>query len=213
MPPRQEKVEKASPDKAADMILQYLRKQNRPYSATDISTNLHNKVTKAAAAKTLKELHERGELMGRTSGKQAVYHVPQNPSEVATPEELSAMDDEMTSLKESITQLKAEYKTLATNLNNLQSTVTTNDLREAVQELEDTRTELLERLTPLREGNVSPIPMAEREKVEKEYVKARRDAVVRKRIFEEFWGLVRDGLPDGVLAGDVWVSIFFSRLG
>lgn len=31
----------------ASLILDYLRKQNRPYSAIDVSTNLHNKVTKS----------------------------------------------------------------------------------------------------------------------------------------------------------------------
>ncbi|KAK6495188.1 hypothetical protein TWF481_003214 [Arthrobotrys musiformis] len=46
------------------MILDYLQKQNRPYSATDISANLHNAVTKANAAKLLKELSDSGDLVG-----------------------------------------------------------------------------------------------------------------------------------------------------
>lgn len=67
-------------------------KQNRPYSAIDVSANLHNKVTKgafretqrrcemlllmqvkltyevAAAAKILKDLHEQKLIEGRTAG-------------------------------------------------------------------------------------------------------------------------------------------------
>lgn len=68
---------KLTPSQSADLLLAYLRKQNRPYSATDISANLKNRVTKAAAAKLLKDLHERGELEGRASGKQIVYHAVQ----------------------------------------------------------------------------------------------------------------------------------------
>jgi len=55
-------------DLAADLIVEYLRKQNRPYSATDISANLHNVVTKTNAAKLLKDLSDRGELEVKVSG-------------------------------------------------------------------------------------------------------------------------------------------------
>ncbi|KAK6347544.1 hypothetical protein TWF718_005383 [Orbilia javanica] len=54
---------------AVEIILDYLQKQNRPYSATDISANLHNAVTKANAAKLLKELSDNGDLMVCVSGK------------------------------------------------------------------------------------------------------------------------------------------------
>ena len=72
-----DKEAKLSPEQSASLILDYLRKQNRPYSATDISSNLKNRVTKAAAAKLLKDMHERNEIEGRAAGKQIVYHVIQ----------------------------------------------------------------------------------------------------------------------------------------
>jgi len=74
---KEEKEVKLNPEQSAALILDYLRKQNRPYSATDISANLKNRVTKTAAAKLLKDMHERGELEGRAAGKQIVYHVVQ----------------------------------------------------------------------------------------------------------------------------------------
>lgn len=40
-----EKVEKVSGEEAEKMILGYLKEQNRPYSATEISANLHGKVS------------------------------------------------------------------------------------------------------------------------------------------------------------------------
>lgn len=74
---KDEKEAKLTPQQSADLIMDYLRKQNRPYSATDISTNLKNRVSKAAAAKLLKDMHERREIEGRAAGKQLIYHVLQ----------------------------------------------------------------------------------------------------------------------------------------
>jgi len=72
-----EKEVKLTPEQSASLILEYLRKQNRPYSATDISANLKNRVTKAAATKLLKDMHERTEIEGKAAGKQIVYHAIQ----------------------------------------------------------------------------------------------------------------------------------------
>lgn len=72
-----EKAEKLSPSQSADLVLNYLRSQNRPYSAADISANLKNRVTKTNTAKLLKDLHEKQRIEGRTAGKQIVYHVLQ----------------------------------------------------------------------------------------------------------------------------------------
>lgn len=72
-----EKEAKLTPEQQAVLVLDYLRKENRPYSATDISSNLKNRVTKAAAAKLLKDLHEQKKIEGRAAGKQQVYHAVQ----------------------------------------------------------------------------------------------------------------------------------------
>lgn len=60
-------------DNPNELILHYLRTQNRPYSTTEISSNLHNKVTKAKADKILKELADKKEVSAKTSGKSTVY--------------------------------------------------------------------------------------------------------------------------------------------
>ena len=73
MAPRKPTSKAATDEDPSDLILTYLVAQNRPYSATEISSNLHNKVTKAKTDKILKELHERGEIAGHTSGKSTVY--------------------------------------------------------------------------------------------------------------------------------------------
>lgn len=73
--PSRKPTAKASPSDPdpTELIVSYLKSQNRPYSATDISSNLHNKVTKTKTDKFLKEMFERKEIDGKVSGKQWVY--------------------------------------------------------------------------------------------------------------------------------------------
>lgn len=73
--PQRKPAAKASPSDPdpTDLIVSYLKSQNRPYSATDISSNLHNKVTKTKCDKFLKEMFERKDIDGKVSGKQWVY--------------------------------------------------------------------------------------------------------------------------------------------
>lgn len=117
------------------------------------------------------------------------------------------MDAEIEALKGEIGAAKAEYKTLATALNALQSSLTTTDLREAVHALERTQKELLGRLVPLRAGNVSPVSAAEKAAVEHLWRQAQRDALARKSIFDEFWGLLYENAADGAEMEDLAVSI------
>lgn len=77
MPPRKPATEKASADEAPTLILNYLIQQNRPYSATDVSSNLHNKVTKTKTDKILKELAEEGKIVGKNTGKAWIFHALQ----------------------------------------------------------------------------------------------------------------------------------------
>lgn len=56
-----------------EIILSYLKNQNRPYSATDIFNNLHGEVGKTAVTKILTQMQENGTIHGKLYGKQWVY--------------------------------------------------------------------------------------------------------------------------------------------
>ena len=73
-------------------VVNYLKTQNRPYSASKIKTkkrtfllilsvdifnNLHGAVGKTALTKVLTSLVERGEIAGKAYGKQFVYGLPE----------------------------------------------------------------------------------------------------------------------------------------
>ncbi|KAL7272100.1 hypothetical protein RUND412_005110 [Rhizina undulata] len=206
MPPKKEKKEQVTGDQASELIVEYLRQQNRPYSAIDISANLHNVVTKATAAKILKELHEKGEIEGRTSGKQTVYHAVQNPKDSASPEELKAMGEIIEATKADNATLKSELKELQATLNSLKATPTVISLQESVALLQTEIQEIESELFPLRSGSIKPVSMEDKATVDTEYVRLERLIRVRMKQFKDFWGTICD-------SNDVNPAELWERLG
>ncbi|KAF1843896.1 Tat binding protein 1-interacting [Cucurbitaria berberidis CBS 394.84] len=202
MAPRKKTEEKASANEAADMVLHYLRRQNRPYSAIDVSANLHNKVTKvvdhgtAAAAKVLKDLHEQKQIEGRPAGKQIVYHALQNAEDSCTPEQLAALDAQITDLRTNTTNLLGTIKILRSTLSSLNSTLSTTDLVSNVHALESEQVEILARLENLKAGKAKKVTEVERMDVERQWKKGVGVAKRREKIAREMWKLIADQLPD-----------------
>jgi len=69
--PAPKKAKAAQDDNPAELMVAYLKAQNRPYSAIDISANLHNKVTKVKADKILKELVTEKRIAGNKPDEKA----------------------------------------------------------------------------------------------------------------------------------------------
>lgn len=85
-----------------DIILDYLQKTNRPYSAIDIFNNLKEKIPKTLVVKCLNSMVENEVITGKLYGKQWVYVARQDLVECPTQEQISKMDDRIDELKESI---------------------------------------------------------------------------------------------------------------
>ncbi|RMZ17191.1 hypothetical protein D0860_00598 [Hortaea werneckii] len=195
---KEEKEAKLTPQQSADLIMDYLRKQNRPYSATDISTNLKNRVSKAAAAKLLKDMHERKEIEGRAAGKQLIYHVIQNnrqdEADEADLEKSQEMDAETSRLKSATLELKAEEKDLRLTLRQEGTQVPLPELRMAVDALRQAEADLSARLATLKNGSTKPISVEEREQINSEHRKWSRTAAARKKIRKELWAEIESHL-------------------
>ncbi|KAL2219051.1 Tat binding protein 1-interacting protein-domain-containing protein [Thermoascus aurantiacus ATCC 26904] len=208
MAPKKGKADKTALEDGAAMILDYLRKQNRPYSAIDISANLHNKVTKSYAAKALKEMHERKQVEGRVSGKQIVYHALQDPADDATPEALAAIEDGIKQLQDELAAHKASEKSLRGELAMLCSKVPISELRQEVSRLEAERAETLGRLAKLRNDDDGALVSAEqRAQVEREWKEWRKHVHVRKKICRDLWERCTEVLPEDTTKEDLWESL------
>ncbi|KAF2129949.1 TBPIP-domain-containing protein [Dothidotthia symphoricarpi CBS 119687] len=175
MAPRKKTEEKASGNEAADMILHYLHMQNRPYSALEISANLHNKVTKR---------------------KQIVYHALQDASDSCTPEQLAALDTQISDLRAQTSVLVAATKSLRCTLASLNSTLSTASLVADVQALDTEKMKILARLDGLKAGKAKKVTQQEREEVEREWIKCGRVARMREKIAVGMWRFIEESVPD-----------------
>ncbi|KAF1811297.1 TBPIP-domain-containing protein [Eremomyces bilateralis CBS 781.70] len=201
MAPRKEKEAKASGDQAADMILTYLRKQNRPYSAIDISANLHNKVTKTVAVKVLKDLHERKTIEGRAAGKQLVYHAIQTTTDDCSPDALADLDAQITTLRDEVTDLRSQSTTLKSQLQALSSEQSPTELLTSIATREAEKASLTAKLEKLRGGEVAAVPEAERVRVEAAVRNWRAIEGRRRKIAGDLWAEIEEGVR--MSGGDV----------
>ncbi|CZR57628.1 uncharacterized protein PAC_07517 [Phialocephala subalpina] len=194
-----EKVKPVTGDEAVSLILGYLKAQNRPYSATEVSANLHNKVTKTVADKLLKEMEQNRQIMGKATkkdgGGQWVFWPIQDPSDAASPEELATMDTLITTLKESMPTLRTTFKTITTNLTTLQKAPTTSELSSIISSLQTSNAAKKEKLEGFKSGAVKIVTKQELEKVEKEYKYWAKKRVDRKKAFQ--------GVEDLLLQGEM----------
>ncbi|GAA5843119.1 hypothetical protein JCM11251_003936 [Rhodosporidiobolus azoricus] len=123
-------------DQAEDLILSYLKEQNRPYGATDISANLKNRVSNPQAKKALAALLEKGEIMGKVYGKTTVYCALQEGDADLSTEDLASIDEQNVTLVAEEQKLKEELKVLAVRKAEAMKTLRTSEMSKAVQESE-----------------------------------------------------------------------------
>lgn len=139
------------------------------------------------------------------SGKQVVYHALQDPADAMSLDALATMDKENTSLRDSIATAKSNEKLLRANLISVNATQSTEELRNSVFLLEHEKKEILERLGPLRSGNVKPVMPEEKDAVDREWVQWSRKAGVRKKICLELWEFCTEEVPEGKTKAELWV--------
>lgn len=120
------------PDKK---ILAYLREQNRPYSATDIFTNLHKAIGKTQVSKSLESLSKCGDLVEKCYGKQKIYFVNQASLPGLGEGELRELESRLQGRSEAVSGLRETTRGLESELAGLAGSLTTQQAQERVGEL------------------------------------------------------------------------------
>lgn len=189
-------------------VLNYLRTQNRPYSASknqnylktslfniiaDIFNNLHGAVGKTAVVKILTSLFEKGEIHSKAYGKQLVYVARQDLLPVPSSEELNAIDDEIDELKSSIQKEKELLKIVQSKLSMMNSSLTTEELHKRIASLEVEVAEMHERLEPLERGTVKIDP-EERQRIEKQFEISSKAWKQRKKLCNDIIGMLTESM-------------------
>lgn len=147
-----------------------------------------------AAQKILIKLHEAKKIEGRISGKQSVYHTIQDLDNAPTPAQLKEMDDRIQTLKDETTTLTAQAKTLRTTLAQLNSSLSTADLRTQVAAMQAEKAEIEARLEGLRVGNVKPVSKEEKESIERDMRVVGRCVDARRKIVKEMSGMILEAV-------------------
>ncbi|KAG5518107.1 hypothetical protein PMAC_003293 [Pneumocystis sp. 'macacae'] len=176
------------------LVLEYLKKTNRPYSATDICLNLHNVVAKSALAKILATLCERGDVRCKTYGKQSVYVIDQDQFENPSSEELAIMDARIEDLRQQISALQDKNKQMKQTLQMITTQKTTVELQAISRELDEKISTLGNRLNSLQSGALQLITIDEMQKINKNYEQMRKMWKDRKALFRDLWDAVSENV-------------------
>ncbi|KAJ3190124.1 hypothetical protein HDU85_000415 [Gaertneriomyces sp. JEL0708] len=181
-------------DEATDVVLKYLKKQNRPYSAVDIFNNLGGAVNKVAVTKTLSQLVEEQQIHGKQYGKQWVYVAKQDEYEQPSKDALDEMDARIAHLKEQVATTKEENRQLQSTLNGLTGSLTNEQIEARLVELDEENAKLDIRLEKLRSGGASLLSKEDFRKIDTKLDDMRKEWRKRKRMFNEAWGAVTENV-------------------
>lgn len=97
---------------AKKLILQYMRQQNRPYSALQIHDNLHKRIPKPTVERVLTTLSgEGGGLICKEYGKAKIYFVDQSTmNSTFTQDDLNDLQEGNDDLKKQLEEIKQQEK-------------------------------------------------------------------------------------------------------
>ncbi|KAG7492325.1 hypothetical protein MATL_G00013240 [Megalops atlanticus] len=178
------------------LILDYLNAQNRPYNAQDVFGNLQKQhgLGKTAVVKALELLAQQGKIKEKIYGKQKIYFADQSQFTDVSDTELKGMDSRISELNTQVQAVTQSCRQLDSELKELNSALTTKEMRSEIQELKQECTMYRERLEKIKSAtnHISP---EDKEKVYKEqnlYVKEWRK---RKRLASDMMGAILEGYP------------------
>ncbi|XP_069691125.1 homologous-pairing protein 2 homolog [Periplaneta americana] len=192
-----------------EIILKYLRDQNRPYSANDIFMNLHKEVGKTSVQKCLDQLVEQGAVIEKVYGKQKVYVIKQEDTnnESDLKQELKNLDSKLVDISGKLATAEQELKNCELQLRELQSTPTTVEAKTQLTSLEDRVQKLKDKLEDLSKNTVK-VSVEERENIQKNCENNLKFWRKRKRLCLDIVDSILEGYPKDkkTLLGEVGIE-------
>ncbi|KAF9887132.1 hypothetical protein FE257_010507 [Aspergillus nanangensis] len=178
-------------------------------SVIEISTNLHNKVTKSYTTKALKDLHERKEIEARVAGKQTVYHALQARSEEAKQQAMTALDNQIRELKGDLTILKSNEKKAREELAVLNMKPLLAEVRHEIELLEHEKQTMSSRLRQAQDETREQVSPEERADTLQQWEYWRKHAISRSRICRDLWQRCSEVAPDDMSREELWGNCKF----
>lgn len=183
---------KASKDENRTLLLNYLRENNRPFSAQLLETNLHGALTKTQIGKILDEEAERGTVVKKMLGKSPLYWPSQKEFGTVTDEELASLDAQLIKLQEELKAARAALAATVAANRLLEAAPTTHDAGKEMAAINEDISEKTARLVGLREGRQA-MTTEDKASLERNYVFLRAAWRRRKRLSMEVISQMREG--------------------
>ncbi|XP_036612533.1 homologous-pairing protein 2 homolog [Trichosurus vulpecula] len=191
-------MSKGRPELAAapGLVLNYLREQNRPYSAQDVFGNLQRDhgLGKAAVVKALEQLAQQGRIKEKVYGKQKIYFADQDEFDTASDTDLKDLDDEILSLTSKVQSIQQSCRHMEAELKELTGSLTTPEICKEIEALKKECANYTERLSKIKAATNHVTP-EEKEKVYQEKQKYHREWRKRKRMATELFDAILEGYP------------------
>ena len=129
-----DKPAKKGGESTDDVILEYLKSTNRPYSLINIFDNLKGKIKKPVIQKSLDDLAEKELISKKDFKKMTVYYFNQR-SIVVDQQIISDCKKGLDTIKEEYNESAALNKELKSKLNGIEKEETTENIRKLVNQL------------------------------------------------------------------------------
>ncbi|KAI9494471.1 Tat binding protein 1-interacting protein-domain-containing protein [Zychaea mexicana] len=185
---------KASSTEEDNAVLDYLRKVNRPYSATDVFNNLHGKYQKSNIVKALERLTDQEVVSQKTYGKTNIYSIKQSKEDIPSPEEAENINKQIEALSREMESVQGDNVKLQKNLKDLKAAPTTDKAKTLTTELIESNDKTQARIDSLKSGTTL-ITDEEKRKIDAEYDKMRKEWRIRRKIFREIFNAITENMP------------------
>ncbi|PYI10482.1 spindle poison sensitivity protein Scp3 [Aspergillus sclerotiicarbonarius CBS 121057] len=185
-----------------DYLRAYLSSAILPCGATEISTNLQNRITKGRISNEKRV--DRDAL-----GKQVVYHALQETCNEATPEIIAALDEKAERLQEQVTDLQATEKKTRAELAVTCARPLLSELRRHIGQLEQEQDAIRACLIKARGSDLESVPVQVQVKAESDWKHWQDHANIRGRICRDLWRKCSEVVPENMTGEELWGNCKF----
>ncbi|XP_073428424.1 homologous-pairing protein 2 homolog [Dendrobates tinctorius] len=181
---------------ASSLILKYLNDQNRPYSTQDVFSNLQREhgLGKTAVVKAMELLAQQGKIKEKVYGKQKIYFADQDQFPNVSDTELKSLDVQISELSSKVQSVQQSCRQLETELKDLNSSMTTEEMMNEIKELTQECSRHEEKLQKIKSATKHVTP-EEKEKVYSERKQYSKEWRKRKRMATDIFEAILEGYP------------------
>ncbi|XP_038077037.1 homologous-pairing protein 2 homolog [Patiria miniata] len=187
-------MSKSKDSDAVTAILDYLNRQNRPYSAIDVFNNLHKEFGKTAVVRALEDLAQNGKIKEKVYGKQKVYVADQSQFPDVDDSELKTMDTQIKELQDKLQKTQSTCKHQEQELRSIDTSMSTEQARERLEQVNQEIECNKEKLATLTSATNHVRP-EEKDKIYANQAKYVKGWKKRKRMTMDIVNAILEGYP------------------